>query len=225
MTATFLRRVTEDQDSSYSRSSADSARGSGASSFDPVARTAHWLTLFLILGVFATAFLMHRLPVAWNLTLQLHRSFGIMVWLVTVLRLVWRQFARFPDWPANMSRATQRAAQAMEYALYGLLLLQPILGLLHSSAHGGRVKVFFLFRLPPLMERNHDLADKLLVAHTIVAYLLFILIALHASAALFHHFIRRDETLARMLRGTARIKTASRDCDGLECATGSDRRN
>ena len=86
--------------------------------------------------------------------LQLHRSFGIMVWLVTVLRLVWRRFARFPDWPANMSRATQRAAQAMEYALYGLLLLQPILGLLHSSAHGGRVKVFFLFRLPPLIGRT-----------------------------------------------------------------------
>jgi hypothetical protein len=59
-----------------------------------------------------------------------------------------------------------------------------------------RVKVFFLFRLPPFMERNHDLAEKLLVAHTIVAHLLFILIALHASAALFHHFIRRDETLS-----------------------------
>jgi superoxide oxidase len=222
MPATILRRVA---DSSYARSSEDNPRGSGASSFDPVLRTAHWLTLFLILGVFATAFLMHRLPVAWSLTLQLHRSSGIMVWLVTILRLGWRQFARFPDWPANMSRAQQWAAQAMEYALYGLLLLQPILGLLHSSAHGGRVKVFFLFRLPPLMERNHDLADKLLVAHTIVAYLLFILIALHASAALFHHFIRRDETLTRMLPGTARIKNASRDCDGQECAMGSDRRN
>jgi len=49
------------------------------------------------------------------------------------------------------------------------------------------------------------------LAHTIVAHLLFILIALHASAALFHHFIRRDETLTRMLPGTARIKNASRD--------------
>jgi cytochrome b561 len=134
MPATILRRVTEDRDSSYASSSEDSARGSGASSFDPVLQTAHWLTIFLILGVFATAFLMHRLPIAWTLTIQLHRSLGITVWLVTVLRLVWRQFARFPDWPANMSRATQRAAQAMEYALYGLLLLQPILGLLHSSS-------------------------------------------------------------------------------------------
>jgi cytochrome b561 len=66
-------------------------------------------------------------------------------------------------------------------------------------AHGARVKVFLLFRLPPFMERNHDLAEKLLVAHTIVAHLLFILIALHASAALFHHFIRRDETLSGWL--------------------------
>jgi hypothetical protein len=87
MPATILRRVTEDRDSSYASSSEDSARGSGASSFDPVLQTAHWLTIFLILGVFATAFLMHRLPIAWTLTIQLHRSLGITVWLVTVLRL------------------------------------------------------------------------------------------------------------------------------------------
>ena len=202
-----FERITEGQDLSCVRLSGNNARHSGASSsFDPIARSAHWLTLFLILGVFATAFLLHRLPVAWTLTLQLHRSLGLAVWLVTVLRLVWRQFARFPDWSPNMSRAQQWAAQTMEYALYCLLLLQPILGLLHSSAHGGRVKVFFLFRLPPLMEPNHDLADKLGTAHAIVAYLLLILIAFHASAALFHHFIRGDETLARMLPGMARCK-------------------
>jgi cytochrome b561 len=150
---------------------------------------------------------MHQIPAAWTFTLlQLHRSFGLTVWLVTALRLIWRQFSRFPDWPANMSRAMQWAAQAMEYALYCLLLLQPILGLLHSSAHGGRVKVFFVFRLPQLIERNHDLAEKLGAAHAIVAHLLLMLIVFHASAALFHHFIRRDETLTRMLPGTARYQ-------------------
>ncbi len=206
MPAINFDRVTEGQDTPCALLSENNARSSGASSFDPIALTAHWLTLFLILGVFSTAFLMHRPSLAWTLTLQIHRSLGLMVWLVTVLRLVWRQFARLPDWPANTSRTMQRAARAMEYALYGILLLQPILGLLHSIAHGGRVKVFFLFRLPRLMEPNHDLADKLLAAHAIVAHLLLILIVLHASAALFHHFILGDQTLVRMLPGLARRK-------------------
>ena len=207
MSVTILKKVTEDRAPFCVLPSENNSRDSDASSFDPIVRVAHWLTLFLILGVYATAFLMHQIPAAWTFTLlQLHRSFGLTVWLVTVLRLIWRQFSRFPDWPANMSRAMQWAAQAMEYALYCLLLLQPILGILHSSAHGGRVKVFFLFRLPPLIERNHDLAEKLGSAHALVAYLLFILIVLHASAALFHHFIRGDETLTRMLPGTARYQ-------------------
>ena len=201
MRATIFKRATEGQDLSCARSLGTSSRGSDTSRFDPIVRTAHWLTLFLILGVYATALLMHRLPVPLSLTLQLHRSFGLTVWLVTVLRLTWRQFSRFPDWPANMSQAMRWAAKAMEYALYCLLLLQPILGLLHSNAHGARVKIFFLFQLPQLIERNHDLAEKLGTTHEIVASLLFALIVLHASAALFHHIILRDETLTRMLPG------------------------
>ena len=91
------------------------------------------------------------------------------------------------------------AARAMEYALYCLLLLQPILGILHSNAHGGREKILFLFQLPQLIGRNHDLAEKLGTAHAIVATLLLALIVLHASAALFHHVILRDETISRMI--------------------------
>jgi cytochrome b561 len=115
----------------------------------------------------------------------------------------------------------QWAAKAMQYALYWLLLLQPVLGLLHSSAHGGPVKVFFLFRLPPLIERDHDLAEKIRAIHAIVANLLLLLIIIHALAALFHHFIRRDETLTRMLPGAARHKkSASHDC--AKCETQRD---
>ena len=100
------------------------------------------------------------------------------------------------------------AAHCVEYLLYGLLLLQPILGVLHSNAHGGRINLFFLLRLPPLIDRNDDLAEQLILAHEIVANVLLAVIALHATAALFHHFIRRDETLNRMLPRAVQRRSA-----------------
>jgi cytochrome b561 len=176
------------------------SRGVEAKAFDPLIKIAHWFTLFLIVAVFSTAALVHDVPNAWKLTLfQLHRSLGATIWIVTVMRLIWRQFARLPDWPPSLSNPMRTAARSVEYTLYGLLLLQPVLGLLYANAQGGRTGVFFVLRLPPLIQRNDELAEQLLQAHGAVANLLLAVIALHAAAALFHHFIRRDEILNRML--------------------------
>jgi cytochrome b561 len=118
---------------------------------------------------------------------------------VTLGRLVWRQFARFPNWPADMPQAMRFAAQWSEHALYALLLTQPILGLLETNAYGDRVNLFFLGQLPALMGQNRPLAKQLLAVHETVGFLFLGLIALHASAALYHHFRRRDDTLHAML--------------------------
>jgi cytochrome b561 len=181
--------------------------------FDPVIRFLHWLTLFLIAAIFILAFSIDFAPSreqAVALT-QLHRSFGVTVWVVTLGRLVWRQFARFPNWPADMPQAMRFAAQWSEYALYALLLTQPILGLLHTNARGDRVNLFFLGQLPAIIGQNRPLAKQLLEVHETVGLLLLGLIALHASAVLYHHFWRRDDTLDAMLpqgmrRRDARVK-------------------
>jgi cytochrome b561 len=137
--------------------------------------------------------------------IQLHRSFGVTVWVVALGRLVWRQFARFPNWPADMPQAMRFAAQWSEYALYALLMTQPILGLLHTNAHGDRVNLFFLGQLPALIGRDRPLAKQLLKVQETVRLLLLGVIALHAAAALYHHFWRRDDTLKAMLpRGMRR---------------------
>ncbi len=176
------------------------SHGDETKAFDPLIKLAHWLTLFLIVAIFSTAAPIHDVPDAWKLTLfQLHRSLGATIWIVTVMRLIWRQFTRLPAWPPSLSNPMRTAARSVEYMLYGLLLLQPILGLLYANAHGGRTGVFFVLRLPPLIQRNDELAEQLLLAHGAVATLLLAVIALHAAAALFHHFIRRDEILNRML--------------------------
>ena len=131
--------------------------------------------------------------------IQLHRSFGVTVWVVTLGRLVWRQFSRFPNWPADMPQAMRLAAHWSEYALYVLLLTQPILGLLLTNAYGERVNLFFLGQLPALIGQDRPLERQLMEIHKTVGFLLLGLIALHASAALFHHFWRRDDTLGAML--------------------------
>jgi superoxide oxidase len=181
--------------------------------FDPVIRFLHWLTLFLIVTIFVFAFSIDFASSKEDAVavIQLHRSFGVTVWVVTLGRLVWRQFSRFPNWPADMPQAMRFAAQWSEYALYALLLIQPILGLLQTNAHGDRVDLFLLGQLPALIGQNRPLANQLLRVHETVGLLLLGLIALHASAALHHHFWRRDDTLEAMLpqgmrRRDARVK-------------------
>jgi cytochrome b561 len=169
--------------------------------FDPAIRFLHWLTLFLVATtvVLAVSIDLASSRAEAIALVQLHRSFGVSVWVVTLGRLVWRQFSRFPNWPADMPQLMRFAAHWSEYALYALLLIQPILGLLHTNAHGDRVNLFFLGQLPAIIGRDRPLAKLLLEAHKGVALLLLGLIALHASAALYHHFWRRDDTLRAML--------------------------
>jgi cytochrome b561 len=169
--------------------------------FDWTTRLMHWLTAALMLLVFVLAFsidLATSRP-AHTAVLQLHRSIGLTVWVVTLARLAWRHFAKYPNWPSDMSQAMRVAAMASEYALYALLLAQPILGLLQTNAHGDHVNLFFIGQLPALIDKNGPLAQQLLTVHKAVGFSLLGLIALHVSAALFHHFWRRDDTLTAML--------------------------
>jgi cytochrome b561 len=169
--------------------------------FDRATRLMHWLTAGLVLCVFALAFTIDLATsrAAHTAFLQLHRSVGLTIWLLTLFRLAWRHFAKYPDWPSDMSRTMRVAAATSEYALYALLLAQPILGVLQTNAHGDHVNLFFIGQLPALIEKNRPLAQQLLSAHKAVGFSLLGLIALHVSAALFHHFWRRDDTLTAML--------------------------
>jgi cytochrome b561 len=181
--------------------------------FDRTTRLLHWLTAGLMLSVFVLAF---SIDIAASRTshmafLQLHRSIGLTIWVLTMARFVWRCFAKYPNWPSDMSRTMQILAMASEYGLYALLLTQPILGLLQTNAHGDQVNLYFIGQLPVLIEKNRELAEQLLAVHKAVGFSLLGLIALHASAALFHHFWRRDDTLTAMLPAADRWLIMSRD--------------
>jgi len=101
---------------------------------------------------------------------------------------------------ASLPLAQLACRHATDDAIGGALLLgQPILGLLQTAARGNRVDLFFLGQLPPLIGQDRALATQLLALHKVAGFVLLGLIALHASAALYHHFWRRDDTLRAML--------------------------
>jgi superoxide oxidase len=179
--------------------------------FDQATRLMHWSTAGLMLFVFLLAFSIDLATsrVAHTALLQLHRSIGLAVWMLTLFRLAWRQFVKYPDWPSDMSETMRTLAKASEYAIYAFLLLQPILGLLQTNAHGDRVNLFFIGPLPALIDKSRFLAEQLLIAHKAVGFSLLGLIALHASAALFHHFVRGDDTLTAMLPAAGTWSTFS----------------
>jgi cytochrome b561 len=134
--------------------------------FDPVIKLLHWLTLFLIVAVFVLAFSVDHVPAgAKGPVLQLHRSIGLTILVVTFGRLIWRQFTRFPNWPADMTRVMRVATSASEYLLYVLLLIQPVLGLIHTNARGDKVNLFFLGNLPALIGPDRPFARQVHEVH------------------------------------------------------------
>jgi cytochrome b561 len=163
-------------------------------SFDPIVITVHWTTAIAVGAMFGLALFMDEAPdlVTPNLLLTLHQSLGMSIWLLTAFRLAWRlTWSKLPAWPDSMSIAQRWAARLNEYGLYGLLLLQPATGLLQTLYRG---KAFELWTLtvPPLSHRDKAMVELFAGIHSAGAWVLAGLVGLHAAAALFHLFVRRD---------------------------------
>ncbi len=167
--------------------------------YDLLTQSAHWLSLGVIAAAFATGLLMEDMPRGPEKTLlvNLHASLGVLVIALTVLRLSWRTIVPTPKTAG--SPLLQVAAQAMHVALYAAVLAVPLCGLLMMAAKGRAFDVFGLFTVPPLIATDRALGETLEEAHEILAYLLLVLVGLHAAAAIFHQAILRDGTLSRML--------------------------
>ena len=93
------------------------------------------------------------------------------------------------------------AAAGTHWALYALLLAQPIIGWIATSAYPAPIPVFGLFELPPLSSANRALSDRLFALHAGCGIAIAGIVALHVGAACHHHFVRKDRVLLRMLTG------------------------
>jgi cytochrome b561 len=160
----------------------------------------HWLTFLLVLALAIIGLSMIELPtgVLKLKVYALHKSLGLTVLALTMLRLLWRLFERRPAMFAG-PRWQNALAALTHWALYALLLLVPFSGWWFNSTAGFPLRWFGLFKLPPL--GGFDLALKQVARdrHEFLFWLLAATVALHAAAALWHHYRVRDRTLARML--------------------------
>ncbi len=170
-----------------------------AATHSPAIKTAHWLTAALIAFTYVLAFSIRSAQSAEQLawSLMLHRSTGVAIVVLTLVRLRVRTHVALPAWPADLPRWQQIATTTSERALYHFLLVQPALGIAGSVLHGD--VVLFGIPVPQLVPRDRLLAREILAMHRGVGLSLLALIAVHVAAALHHHFIRRDDILLRML--------------------------
>src|SRR5262245_23408780 len=170
--------------------------------FDGLTIGLHWGTVLLVLVLFASAWL-HALAEAQQshftpVLLQIHRSSGVTIWVVTALRLVWRLAnANRPPFPTQMTKLHRAAVKLSEYGLYALLICEPATGLL-TTLFGGRPFALYLWQLPPLVLRDVALQAAFHFSHELGAWALAGLAVGHAAAALFHHFVLRDDVLESM---------------------------
>jgi cytochrome b561 len=163
------------------------------------AQALHWLTALLILTILPVAWVMMSLPKGPEQTwmLVIHRSLGVTIFAVVVVRLAWRLTHRAPPSPSGAPRATELISQLTHRLLYALLLLMPVTGYL-QSADGRPVSYFGLFNLPKL-PKDKALGDVANVLHHLGQWGLYALIGLHVGATVWHVAIRRDGLLSRMI--------------------------
>lgn len=165
----------------------------------------HWLTVLAVLGLVIVGLVMQELPNSPTKiqVYALHKSVGLTVLALTLLRLLWRLVAGAPPPVPGTPRWQVLAAQATHGALYVLLLAMPLSGWLYNSASGFPLKWFGLFGLPKLSGYDAEVKAFALEMHEWGFIALLALVALHAGAALWHHYSHRDATLARMLPGVS----------------------
>jgi cytochrome b561 len=171
------------------------------------AKTLHWMVAVLVIGMlmlgFTMVWLVSGLGTKFQLY-QLHKSFGVLVWALVVVRLVWRWLnSRVPTLPPELKPWERAAASLTHRGFYVLLLVLPITGWIMASASplGVPTMVFGLFTLPNLVGSDAALEHGMKLVHGGLALALAALLALHVAAALKHHFVLHDDVLARMLPG------------------------
>jgi cytochrome b561 len=171
-----------------------------AARFSTTTRAIHWLTVLLLVGSFALVWAVDWLPPGQYRAqvVGLHRTIGLLVLSLTLLRLLWSLASRrppritMPRWPW--------AAGLVQALLIASMLAIPLLGWTYTNARGHAVLLFGQ-HLPSLIFKDQYFSRVAIGTHEFLAYALLALIGLHVAAALWHHLVLQDATLKRMWRG------------------------
>ncbi len=170
-------------------------------SYGTIAKSFHWLMFLMIGGMFPLGYVMSDMAISPQ-KLQLyswHKSFGMVILALAILRLAWRLLRPPPPLDHAASNRERAAAHGVHGLLYACLFALPMSGWLMSSAAGLPVVAFSLWQLPDPIGVSEPDRLLLLTIHMSIGFCLLALLAAHVAASLYHHIARRDDTLRRML--------------------------
>jgi cytochrome b561 len=172
--------------------------------YSPAARRYHWLTAALVFGLLPVGMLMKDRAARdiWDATTNAlysgHKLAGFVLLLVVLLRLGHRLVKGAPPPDPTLPPVLRLAGALTHWSVYALLLIVPMLGWIGISLFPA-LGIFGLFSLPSITPVDPELSKRILALHGVFAWLLGALVVLHVAAALWHHFIRKDGTLRRMI--------------------------
>lgn len=172
--------------------------------YGAIARLLHWATVLLVVAAWLLGVFGDALPgkPAQAAGLYVHIAAGLLVIVLTVLRLAWRGVDAAPTEDVAttaLARWTLLAARAMHLCLYGLLIAAPLIGIGVQFARGHALPVFGLFEIVSPWPADRAYAHSLKEVHELLSHALVAVAFLHAAAAMLHHWVLHDRTLLRML--------------------------
>ena len=173
--------------------------------YSGVARFFHWVTVVFVFGLLGSGLVMvyrgKDLNIWDGLTNSLyasHKTAGIALLVIVVLRLVYRLVRRAPADEPTLHVFHRVASHATHWTLYALLVALPLIGWYGVSLFPA-LNILGGYNIPALVAPDQAASKQVLWLHGLLAYVLIALIAMHIGAALYHHAIRRDNVLRRMI--------------------------
>ena len=171
-----------------------------------VTKILHWAVFLLILNQFAVAAAMLNTPedeTTWGFRqgalYNWHKSIGLVLLALALLRYIWRTSSALPDWAPNLSIGEKRAINWIERSLYVCMFLMPISGFVFVMTGDFGVEFFGLRSLPNFIGKNASVAPIAEWTHEITAGLLVAALFAHWGLGIRHHWLHRDRYLHRML--------------------------
>lgn len=169
--------------------------------FTGTAKTLHWLIAILIFLVLIFGLGLEDAAMPERLEkLQGHSGLGLVILTLVVFRIIWRRSHPAPALPDTMTERQKKWAERNVRVLYGLMLYQPIVGMLHAATYAdGDVKPFGAFNLTALLPSSESITQVFHVMHALGAFAFILLLTLHVLAAFKHLIIDRDKVMQRIL--------------------------
>lgn len=200
-------------------SMATASMGNTAASYGAVAKTFHWLTALVILTLIPLGLVANAWPYETSAALatkgwlfSLHKTLGLLAFLVGVLRIGWAMAQPKPGLLNAERKLEAWAAETVHWLLYASLVIVPLSGWLHHAATSGFAPIWWPFgQSLPFVPVDEGVAKLFAAWHWLFTKVLAAAVLLHVTGALKHHFIDRDQTLARMLPGRAAIAGGQAD--------------